>query len=85
MASSERSLLCVYSETGLSRVTNANQQDTEGPRGPEEGSPGRGTEGSHPSRHQVERHLLPRTPPFPDTKSSPGQVVDSGYMLTSSM
>ncbi|XP_028336772.1 sperm-associated antigen 11B-like [Physeter macrocephalus] len=59
-------LLVVLFFPGLSRVTYADQQDTEGPRGPKEGSPGRGTRGSHPLRHQVERRLLPRTPPFPD-------------------
>eukprot|EP00069_Balaena_mysticetus_P010051 bmy_20486T0 len=66
LQSSSASLLLprMPSVRGLSRVTYANQRDTEGPRGPKEGSPGRGTEGSHPLRHQVERHLLPRTPPF---------------------
>nr|XP_058905472.1 sperm-associated antigen 11B-like [Kogia breviceps] len=59
-------LLVVLFFPGLSRVTHADQQDTEGPKGPKQGSPGHGTKGSRLLRHQVEHRLLPRTPPLPD-------------------
>ena len=69
----EHSLLCVYPEIGLSRVTHANRQDPKGPRKQEE-SLGRGTNRSHPLHHQVKRYLVPRKPPFPGKWQSPGWV-----------
>ncbi|XP_008591390.1 PREDICTED: sperm-associated antigen 11B isoform X1 [Galeopterus variegatus] len=51
---------------GMSRAPFVNHSGTEAPRGPTEGSPGRGTNGSHLLYHLVKRSHLPppRTPPF---------------------
>ncbi|XP_057553594.1 sperm-associated antigen 11B-like [Hippopotamus amphibius kiboko] len=62
-------LLVVLLFPGLSSVTCADQQDTEGPRGPKEASPGQGTNGSHVLHHQVKRQHLARTAPFSDVET----------------
>ncbi|XP_062956536.1 sperm-associated antigen 11B-like [Cynocephalus volans] len=56
---------------GMSRAPFVNHSGTEAPRGPTEGSPGRGTNGSHLLHHQVKRSHLPppRTPPFQEPES----------------